>query len=97
MSLLDDDGTKGRIIAQYPVFVDFFTTIDELEDELGKVVQKLAPLLRRACWRIRFSAMQSCYQIREAAWALVQADAVVLMSRTGHDFFVIIVKNTLYF
>ena len=48
LSLLDDDGTKGRIIAQYPVFVDFFTTIDELEDELGKVVQKLAPFVAQS-------------------------------------------------
>ena len=48
LSLLDDDGTKGRIIAQYPVFVDFFTTIDELEDELGKVVQKLAPFVAKS-------------------------------------------------
>lgn len=47
LSLLDDDGTKGRIIAQYPVFVDFSPQLMNSKTN-WKVVQKLAPFVAKS-------------------------------------------------
>lgn len=45
--LNDDEKNKngGKIIAQYPVFIDYTTTLEELEEEMHKLSQKLAPFV----------------------------------------------------
>lgn len=35
----------GKILAQYPVFIDYTTTLEEFEEEMYKVSQKLAPFV----------------------------------------------------
>ncbi len=43
INYINEDGTNGRIIAQYPVFLDYTTTLDEFRQECCNVSQKLAP------------------------------------------------------
>lgn len=45
VNYIKEDGTDGKIIAQYPVFIDSLTTFDEFEQEIEKVSQKLSPFV----------------------------------------------------
>ena len=42
---INEDGTNGKILAQYPVFIDFLTTLEEYREEIDNVSQKLAPVV----------------------------------------------------
>lgn len=45
INYIKEDGTDGKIIAQYPVFIDTLTTFDEFKQEIEKVSQKLSPFV----------------------------------------------------
>jgi len=42
---LNIDGSNGKIIAQYPVFIDTTMTINDIEEEIFKVKEKLVPFV----------------------------------------------------
>lgn len=45
INYVKENGENGRIIAQYPVFADVSTTLEEFEEEILKTSQKLAPFV----------------------------------------------------
>lgn len=45
VNYINNDGSNGKIIAQYPVFVDVMTTLEEFEQEIFKVEEKLVPFV----------------------------------------------------
>lgn len=45
INYINEDFSNGKIIAQYPVFIDYMTTLQEFKDEIYKVSQKLAPFV----------------------------------------------------
>lgn len=42
---MNSDNTNGKIIAQYPVFIDMTMTKQDFEDELHKIKNKLVPFV----------------------------------------------------
>ena len=42
---LKEDFSNGTIIAQYPIFIDYTNTIDDIKEEIFKVKQKLCPFV----------------------------------------------------
>lgn len=42
---LNTDGTNGKIIAQYPSFIELDMTIQDFEEELFKIKEKLVPFV----------------------------------------------------
>lgn len=42
---LKEDFSNGKIIAQYPVFIDYTSNIEDIEKEVFKVKQKLCPFV----------------------------------------------------
>lgn len=42
---LNNDGTNGKIIAQYPIFIDSTMTMDDFSQEVFKVKEKLVPFV----------------------------------------------------
>ncbi len=42
---INNDASNGKIIAQYPIFIDFSTTIEDFKEELYRIKEKLAPFV----------------------------------------------------
>lgn len=45
INYLNEDGTNGRIIAQYPVFLDIMTSFEDFQKEMKNVACKLVPFV----------------------------------------------------
>lgn len=48
VNYINNDGTNGKIIAQYPVFVDYTTTLEEFRQECYNVSKKLVPFAAKS-------------------------------------------------
>jgi len=42
---VNNDNSNGKIIAQYPVFIDLTSTTDDIEKEIFKIKEKLVPFV----------------------------------------------------